>query len=279
MQLVRRPSKSAEDGRDGRRGTPWHLCLFLVLVVVGQRRALSEQPSARRWKPREVSNSKIRVVDSQPWSASIQSVSSETLSLRYTFPLEISESSRNMLKAPDSAKTTRCAEEIAIGKNVAKKMQKTSENTELWTVTGRTWRSPSTRVCCASCRGSTCLLPLERQPNLALSLVLVTSTSEWPQLTPNMSNAVEDHSWSETLRPSYHISSFLIPHLPSPNRTNTVSRQSRKHSSHRDPCRVCVSVHTSQELNPSTTTPPVGVVLITPSSWFGWTTTRWCLIV
>lgn len=134
MQLVRRPSKSAEDGRDGRRGTPWHLCLFLVLVVVGQRRALSEQPSARRWKPREVSNSKIRVVDSQPWSASIQSVSSETLNLRCTFPLEISESLRNMLKAPDSAKTTRCAEETAIGKNVAKN----AENTELWTVTGRT---------------------------------------------------------------------------------------------------------------------------------------------
>ena len=75
MQFVRRPSKFAEDGRDGRRGTPWHLCLFPVLVVVGQQRALSEQPSARHWKSREISKTKIGVVDSQPWSASIQSVS------------------------------------------------------------------------------------------------------------------------------------------------------------------------------------------------------------
>ena len=35
---------------------------------------------------------KLELWDSQPWSASIQSVSSETLNLRCTFPLDISES-------------------------------------------------------------------------------------------------------------------------------------------------------------------------------------------
>ena len=72
-----------------------------------------------------------------------------------------------------------------------------------------------------------------------------------------MSNAVEDHFWSETLRPYYHISSFLIAHLPTPNQTNNVSRQQDQgkaapieiHAGF-----VFITVHASQELNPSTTT-------------------------